>query len=87
MKTLLTRLLLIAVALIVCAMPHSPSVAANQNPVPIEQADKQERTVYITKTGERYHLGSCQHLRRSKIAIKLKDAVAQGYTPCKVCRP
>jgi micrococcal nuclease len=87
MKPLLARILLITVALIVCSMPHPPSVAANQNPAPIEQADKQERAVYITKTGERYHRGSCHHLRRSKIAIKLKDAFAQGHTPCKVCRP
>jgi hypothetical protein len=48
---------------------------------------KKDYTVYITNTGERYHRGSCRYLSRSKIAIKKSDAVKQGYTPCKVCRP
>ena len=45
------------------------------------------QTVYITKTGEKYHTGSCRHLSQSKIAIELKDALEQNYEPCKVCRP
>lgn len=44
-------------------------------------------TVYITRTGIRYHEGSCWHLRRSKIPITVEGAIAEGYTPCKVCRP
>jgi len=45
------------------------------------------QTVYITKTGEKYHTGSCRYLSQSKIAIELKDAIDQNYEPCKVCRP
>lgn len=44
-------------------------------------------TVYITKTGSKYHRGSCSYLRRSKIPISLKDACARGYTPCSRCNP
>ena len=44
-------------------------------------------TVYITKTGEKYHRGSCQYLSQSKIAISLANAKARGYTPCSVCKP
>ena len=44
-------------------------------------------TVYITKTGKKYHRGSCSYLRSSKIPISLKNAVARGYTPCSRCRP
>lgn len=44
-------------------------------------------TVYITRTGKKYHRGSCSYLRRSKIPISLKDAVARGYTPCSRCNP
>lgn len=44
-------------------------------------------TVYITDTGECYHLGSCRYLRRSKIPISLKDARSRGYRPCSVCGP
>lgn len=44
-------------------------------------------TVYITKTGKKYHRGSCSYLRRSKIRISLRDACARGYTPCSRCNP
>lgn len=44
-------------------------------------------TVYITKTGDRYHQGWCGYLRRSKISISKSQARSLGYTPCKVCRP
>lgn len=44
-------------------------------------------TVYITETGEKYHVGSCRYLSHSKIPIGLSDAQSQGYAPCKVCSP
>jgi hypothetical protein len=44
-------------------------------------------TVYITKTGEKYHRGTCRYLSQSKIAISLANAKARGYTPCSVCKP
>lgn len=44
-------------------------------------------TVYITNTGTKYHLGGCQYLKDSKIAIDRSDAIAQGYEPCKKCKP
>ena len=43
------------------------------------------RTVYITRTGEKYHESWCRYLSRSKIAISLGDALARGYTACSVC--
>ena len=54
----------------------SPALAAGGNTV-----------VYITRTGECYHTGSCRHLKKSKIEITLADAVARGYRACKVCCP
>lgn len=45
------------------------------------------QTVYITNTGEKYHISGCRYLHKSKISIELSDALAQGYTACKVCRP
>jgi hypothetical protein len=44
-------------------------------------------TVYITRTGEKYHRSGCRYLSSSKIAISLADAKARGYTPCSVCDP
>lgn len=43
-------------------------------------------TVYVTKTGAKYHKSSCRYLSKSKIAIKLSKAVKK-YTPCKICKP
>ena len=44
-------------------------------------------TVYITRTGEKYHRSGCRYLSQSKIAISLADAKARGKTPCSVCDP
>lgn len=44
-------------------------------------------TVYITKTGSKYHRGNCRYLRKSKIPISLEEAKRRGYTPCSVCKP
>ncbi len=46
-----------------------------------------DTTVYITKTGKKYHADGCSSLKKSKISITLKDAVAKGYEPCSKCNP
>jgi hypothetical protein len=45
------------------------------------------QTVYITKTGEKYHKKDCRYLKYSKTEIKLKEAIARAYEACKVCKP
>jgi hypothetical protein len=55
------------------------AVHAQQDPVTL--------TVYVTRTGEKYHRDGCRYLSRSRIAISLKDAVARGFGPCSVCKP
>ncbi len=52
-----------------------------------EPDDPKPDIVYITRTGERYHRGSCHYLSRSKIPIERSEAIRRGYTPCKVCKP
>lgn len=42
--------------------------------------------VYITKTGEKYHKGTCQYVSKSKILKELKDVI-DYYDACKVCKP
>ena len=49
-------------------------------------ADDGSTMVYITRTGECYHMGTCSYLK-SKIETTLADAVAQGYRPCSRCHP
>lgn len=43
--------------------------------------------VYVTRTGEKYHVKSCRYLAQSRIRLTLKEAKARGYEPCSVCRP
>jgi tRNA/tmRNA/rRNA uracil-C5-methylase (TrmA/RlmC/RlmD family) len=50
------------------------------------QSRPEQITVYVTKTGEKYHRGDCRHLRQSKIAMSLDEA-AKRYGPCSVCDP
>ncbi len=45
------------------------------------------QTVYVTKTGHKYHSESCRFLSNSSIQIKLEDAISRGNGPCSVCKP
>ncbi len=44
-------------------------------------------TVYITKTGDKYHRDGCSYLKKSKIAISKEDAIKRGKEPCSKCKP
>ena len=44
-------------------------------------------TVYITKTGKKYHRDGCRYLADSKIPIILEELDTKKYTPCAVCHP
>ncbi len=60
--------------------PRASTTLAAQEP-------ESGQTVYITDTGEKYHRSGCRYLKKSAHAIAKDRAVAQGYTPCKVCKP
>lgn len=47
---------------------------------------KKESTVYITRTGSKYHTSGCRYLRQSKIPVALTDA-KRNYSACSVCNP
>ncbi len=42
-------------------------------------------TVFVTKTGHKYHTESCKYLRTSKIQIEISEAQRLGFGPCSVC--
>jgi hypothetical protein len=63
--------------------PVPPSIHAHSEAA----QDPKSITVYVTKSGERYHRDGCQYLRQSKIAVSLAEAVSKGFTPCRVCKP
>jgi competence protein ComEC len=58
-----------------------------QQPAFQEQTENKTETVYVTRTGKRYHRDGCRYLGNNPIPMSLKDAQAKGYTPCKVCHP
>ncbi len=77
------RKLVSAGLVLFCILAFSPALAMART---VPQAMGEE-TVYVTKTGKKYHQAGCSTLRKSKIPMKLKDAVKAGYGPCKICHP
>ena len=67
------------------SVPRTDSGVSGQE-LPTPEETPQEVTVYVTKTGKKYHLGSCSYLRRSKTPMSLVDA-KRRYTPCSRCNP
>lgn len=63
----------------------STQVKLNTNTV--DTNNNKSVTVYITKTGSKYHSSGCQYLRRSKIPTTLGEALSDGYTACSKCSP
>ncbi|MCX8074013.1 MAG: hypothetical protein N2749_00290 [Clostridia bacterium] len=49
--------------------------------------DEKNYTVYITKTGSKYHKSGCRYLRQSRISTTLNLAISEGYDACSVCNP
>lgn len=66
-----------------CSRCDPPPCSSSEN----EGDDDQDVTVYITKSGSKYHTEACGYLRKTKIPIKLKDACDRGYSPCSRCSP
>ena len=50
-------------------------------------SDSTASTVYIGKTGSKYHRQTCRTLKGNGSAISLSDAKSQGRTACKICKP
>ena len=51
-----------------------------------DDGDKgKDPTVYVTKTGSKYHGAGCSYLRRSRIAKSLTAAKASGHSACSRC--
>jgi hypothetical protein len=81
MRRWLAALTLCLTLLCPVALPVAPqpTTQVQQNPKAL--------TVYVTRTGKKYHRDGCRYLAASKIPISLKDAKANGYAACKGCRP
>ncbi|HQF67490.1 MAG TPA: hypothetical protein PLC91_00970 [Candidatus Cloacimonadota bacterium] len=47
----------------------------------------QNYTVYVTKSGKKYHTENCRYVLGKRIPINRLDAIDSGYEPCKRCYP
>ena len=76
-----------AAAAVIAAPTPTPATPPVVSPAPAPKQTNQAVTVYITKTGKKYHRDGCRYLSRSRIPISLSDAESEGYGPCSVCNP
>ena len=56
-----------------------------EQPVQQEEFKDEERMVYITPDGKKYHKKGCRTIKGDCTEININDAIAQGRTACKVC--
>lgn len=83
MRTLPVRALLFVVCLVLALPTAVPHVHAQQLPT---RAPRPSDTVYITRTGAKYHADGCRSLSRSRIATPLVEA-SKRYGACLICKP
>lgn len=65
------------------AAPRAPP--ANGLASTLDAPEEKEETVYVTKSGTKYHRAGCRYLK-SSTAMPLSQAASQ-YSPCSVCNP
>lgn len=63
----------------------SGRASASVAPIPSAAVgENAEETVYVTRTGTKYHRAGCRHLAKSAIPMPLGEAKLR-YEPCKTC--
>lgn len=62
-----------------------PSSNRARAPPTDDDVASSDPTVYVTRTGQKYHVDGCRHLK-SRIPMPLSEAIKR-YTPCKTCHP
>ena len=62
-----------------------PEAPKQEQPVQQEEFKDEERMVYITPAGEKYHKKTCRMIKGDCTEIGINDAIARGYTACGVC--
>lgn len=51
------------------------------------ERNDEERTVYVTRSGKKYHLEGCDYLSEKRMAVSLKDALSSEFEACAYCQP
>lgn len=97
-KAMVLAVVAIVLVLIVAGLysfQNSQDVSSDTPVNVLQETEIQERSssvtdtnlVYITKTGEKYHIGDCKHIsdKDNLMSLPLEQAVDMGYEPCKDC--
>ena len=71
---------------VTAARAMAPGEQVSRPPVQRPRPQASAVTVYITRTGKKYHADGCRSLSRSKIPSSLAEA-RKTLTPCSVCDP
>lgn len=54
----------------------------------VEHAQQNGTTVYVTRTGTKFHKKTCFHIEgRQTFSMSRSTAVSNGYSACKHCKP
>jgi len=54
-------------------------------PAPVVENETSDETVYVGKTGTKYHDKSCRTLKNGAYPMSLSEALEEGREACKVC--
>jgi hypothetical protein len=76
-----------SVALVAITIEFTAPPDTNRN---VDEDENGSKQVYITRTGKRYHLSSCEFVqpqRYSRILSTVTEAKGKGLKPCGVCKP
>ncbi len=49
--------------------------------------DRSQTTVYVARTGRKFHRKDCRYVRNDAYPMVRADALKAGHTPCSVCKP
>jgi hypothetical protein len=89
----LRKSLLVVISILIVMAPVTVPTSVNLNAKAAVKSVFQgrytpnEETVYVTKTGNKYHRGSCRYIKKSKIAMTKTEAQKKGYKACTACKP
>jgi competence protein ComEC len=93
MKRFLVILCLLVGCVMIFGCDNKPTPSENSYPNSSSQYTQttkeetpKEVTVYVTRTGSKYHRASCRYLAKSCIPMSLQEAKTK-YGPCSVCNP
>lgn len=69
-------------------LSYSPCSVCNPPIIHVDESVQKKTgvTVYVTRTGTKYHRAGCRYLKKSSIPISLEEAKGR-YSPCSVCNP